>query len=239
MEKGVCRVGGMVLSLVLCVWGPLWAQYTHEMGVLIGASNYQGDLPEPHVEMIESRWAGGVYYRYHLDRYWAFRANAFVCQISGDDQWADTRSFRKFRFRATVAELAVMTEWKPLARRSNYYVQVFQPHLTPYLFAGVALVWANPRPECYRQDCLDGHDPFAMEVRQQWFVALPYGIGVRYDLSPRFTMGFELGQRPVFNDRLDGVSLSANPDRNDWYIISGLTVSYMIGQKRYRDINYQ
>jgi len=233
------RPGGLLVSLLLFTLGPAAGQYSHEMGILLGVSNYQGDLPEPHVEMIESRLAGGVFYNYHLNRYWALRANAAVCQISGDDRWADSRSFRQFRFRATVAEMAVGAVWKPLARRSNYYVQVFQPHLTPYLFAGIGAVYSDARPDCYRQDCLDGLDPFAMEMPQRWFVAIPYGLGVRYDMSPRWTLGFEIGQRPVFNDRLDGVSVSANPERNDWYIIGGLTVSYMVGQKRYRDINYQ
>ena len=229
--------------LLLLVWllagGSLSAQYTHELGTFFGVANYQGDLPEPHVELIESRLAGGVYYRYHFGPRWNLRGNLFLGRITGDDVHAKSRSSRQFRFTSPIGEAAVMMEWKIFGRRSNYYVGLFQPFMTPYLFAGIAFAWANPKPECYRSDCPPGSDPFSVEMNQNVFLGTPFGLGVRYDITPKVTLGMEVGQRPVFSDLLDGVSVTANPDRNDWYIFTGMTVSYMIGQARYRDVNYQ
>jgi len=127
----------------------LHAQYTHELGLLMGLSNYQGDLPEPHVELIESQLAGGIYYKYHFNAYWNIRTNFFIGQISGDDRWAEDRSFRKFKFTSQIIEWAVLGEWKPFARRSNYYVGIFQRYLTPYLFAGIAFTRSKAKPDCY------------------------------------------------------------------------------------------
>lgn len=237
--KKIQQKGIFVLYFAALNFSGLYAQYTHEIGFLMGLSNYQGDLPEPHVELIESQLAGGIYYKYHFDSNWSLRSNLFVGQISGDDRWADSRSFRKFKFTSQLIELAILGEWKPFARRSNYYVGMFQRYLTPYLFAGIAFTRSNPKPDCYHEDCLNGSNPFALEMKQTNFIAIPYGLGIRYDMTPKSSLGFEIGQRPVFSDVLDGVSVSANPDRNDWYIISGVTFSYLFGQKRYRDINYQ
>ncbi len=38
-----------------------------------------------------------------------------------------------------------------------------------------------------------------------------------------------MGFRYPFTDYLDGISLAANPDKKDWYIVTGVTASYRFG----------
>ena len=230
------------LVLFCCCWmfffiGQGFGQYRHEWSVFMGAANYQGDLPEPHLELVESRLAGGLLYRYHWHPKWAVRAQVIRGRISGDDAHANTRSSRKFRFSAPITESAIGLEWKPFGRRSLYYVGKFRPHIGPYLYAGVGVAHARPVAVCYRTDMPPEFDPFAGEMRQSWFLAVPYGVGLRVDATPRWSVGLEVGQRPVFSDLLDGISVTGNPEKDDWYVFSGLTISWRIGTSRFRDVN--
>ncbi len=227
----------LFLGLFLLCVEPIFAQYRHEWSAFLGVANYQGDLPEPHVEIIESRLAAGILYRYHWHPKWSIRGQMIVGKISGDDRHAQSRSSRKFRFSATLAETALAVEWKPFGRQSYYYVGKFRPHLGPYIFLGLGLTHADPQVSCYRTDVPKEIDPFAGEMRQKWFLATPVGLGIRYDWSPQWSVGIEIGQRPVFSDLLDGVSVTGNPKKDDWYVFSGLTVSWLIGARYYRDIN--
>ena len=217
----------------------LTAQYHHEWSVFLGVANYQGDLPEPHLELLESRLAGGLIYRWHGHPKWALRTQVIAGRISGDDLHAEARSSRKFRFSTPLVETAIMAEWKPFGRRSQYFVGRFRPHISPYVYAGIGITYARPGPECYREGMPAEFDPFSGEMQQSWFLAVPIGLGLRADLHPDLSIGLEVGQRPVFSDLLDGVSISGNPERDDWYVFSGLTLSWMIGTRRYRDVNVQ
>lgn len=227
----------LLLGIFLSGAQLLQAQYEHEWSVFTGIANYQGDLPEPHLELIESRMAGGLIYRFHWHHQWSLRGQIIAGQISGDDKHAKSRSERKFRFSATLLESAVTVEWKPMGRQSHYYVGKFHPHLSPYIFAGLGMTYARPHVLCYREDLPEETDPFAREMNQNWFLALPVGLGLRYDASPEWSVGIEVGQRPVFSDLLDGVSQSGNPKKDDWYIFSGITVSWLIGTRHFRDMN--
>ncbi len=227
----------LFLCLHVCFLPGLQAQYQHEWSVFLGMSNYQGDLPEPHIELLESRLAGGVIYRWHGHDQWALRMQVLGGRISGDDRHARYRSSRKFRFSAPLIETAVMAEWKPFGRESHYFVGRFRPHIGPYLFAGVGITYAPSKTECYREGKPPEYDPFSREMKQSWFLALPYGVGLRFDVHPDLSLGLEVGQRPVFSDLLDGVSNSGNPDRDDWYMFSGITLSWIIGSRKFRDLN--
>ncbi|MBK7345088.1 MAG: T9SS type A sorting domain-containing protein [Saprospiraceae bacterium] len=77
-----------LLGIFLSVAQLLQAQYEHEWSVFTGIANYQGDLPEPHLELIESRMAGGLIYRFHWHHQWSLRGQIIAGQISGDDKHA-------------------------------------------------------------------------------------------------------------------------------------------------------
>jgi hypothetical protein len=61
---------------------------------------------------------------------------------------------------------------------------------------------------------------------------LPFGLGVKAYLSPKWTLSAELGLRPVFNDYLDGVSYAGNPDANDWYGVFSIMLGHRIGLEK-------
>ena len=64
--------------------------------------------------------------------------------------------------------------------------------------------------------------------------AIPLIIGVKSNLTSNFVLGFEIGTRYSFTDDLDGNLTSfnlGNVYNKDWYVFSGITLSYMFGTK--------
>jgi hypothetical protein len=69
--------------------------------------------------------------------------------------------------------------------------------------------------------------------------ALPMVIGVKARFFSNFVIGAEVGARYTFTDNLDGSNPKnnnfdnlrfGNLNSNDWYVFSGLTLTYTFGQ---------
>ncbi len=93
-----------------------------------------------------------------------------------------------------------------------------------------------PKPEGWTRDeyMVMGYDrktdPEKEETRKSEIV-LPFGVGVRYRLSPSFDLGIEFIMHSMANDNLD-VNLSGAD--NDAYMYSSFNISYKIGKKNKR-----
>ena len=59
-------------------------------------------------------------------------------------------------------------------------------------------------------------------------VVMPIGVGLKMDVSKKMQIGLEAGLRMPFTDYLDGISQAGNPDGNDTYFMSGLSLIYMM-----------
>jgi hypothetical protein len=125
---------------------------------------------------------------------------------------AGGRFDRNLNFRSPILEFAVTAEFHPL--------QVFRswerdaPRLSPYVFGGLSAFYFNPQG--YTADGWVDLRPLRLEGqgfaeypdRQEYgkfAIAYPFGIGLRYDLSPKFTLRFEANKRTTFTDYLDDV----------------------------------
>ncbi|MNL28629.1 hypothetical protein D3C87_1502800 [compost metagenome] len=65
-------------------------------------------------------------------------------------------------------------------------------------------------------------------------------LGIKSNITPHFIIGAEVGARYTFTDDLDGSNPSndnlkslrfGNLNNNDWYVFSGITLTYTFGQK--------
>ena len=73
---------------------------------------------------------------------------------------------------------------------------------------------------------------------KQKTLGLPLILGVKSNLTSNFVVGLEVGSRFTFADDLDG-SLPKNSNgipfgnfnNKDWYVFSGLTLTYTFGNK--------
>jgi hypothetical protein len=193
-----------ISSLILAIFFPvlLSAQY-FEVGALIGTSGYKGDLSDNRIATDEIHAALGVFGRYHFNKYIAAKANLTKYGISGKDANSRSAAFRKrnLSFRSDVVELGLTGELNLM----GYNIRD-DKGAVPYLTAGVSFFKFNPQAE--KEGIWHDLEPLHTEGSsyKKVGVAVPLGVGFRFNVSYRVNFGLELGYRKTFTDRLDDVS---------------------------------
>ncbi len=201
------------LSLMIALMTlPAFAQH-FEPGLMIGASNYIGDLARNSrkVYMKETRPALGLFMRYNLNDFVTLKAYGNYASIAGEDANADDEAIqtRNLSFRSTLVEFGVTGEFN----LSGYQPYALSKVFSPYLFIGVSAVWFNPKAK-YNGDWIalqplgtEGQGmPNFPEAYSRTNFAVPFGIGFKYALTDQLNLGLEFGARRTFTDYLDDVS---------------------------------
>ncbi len=185
----------------------LTAQY-YEAGSYIGISNYLGDLSEQRMIPEESGLLTGIYGKFNFSRYISIKTSFTKGRISGTDTNARRKINRQrnLNFRSDLLELATTVE----LNLSPYNIRDNKTGI-PYVFAGLAVTSFNPQAQM-RGSWYDLH-PLQTEGKRysRTTVALPFGVGLKFNLTYKVNFGFEFGARKTFTDYLDDVS-SYYPD---------------------------
>jgi Domain of unknown function (DUF6089) len=121
---------------------------------------------------------------------------------------------RNLSFRSNISEFSAVIECHPLNWRKFDYDRS-PSRISPYFFVGIGLFSFNPQAK------LNGAwvDLQPLRTEGQGFkeypdrkpyklnqMNIPYGLGVRYELSQLFVARFEIVNRKLFTDYLDDVS---------------------------------
>ena len=113
------------------------------------------------------------------------------------------------------------------------------PAFTPYLYTGATYFR-------YNYTYIDGAG-LQQDVNQtEGTFAIPMVVGAKVRLNQFLILGAEIGARYTFTDNLDASNpeklpaLGANTDfgnifSNDWYVFSGMTITYTFGRKPCQD----
>lgn len=206
-----------------------------EAGFLFGMTNYSGDLAEKNIEISETHLGYGAFARYFYSSRFAFKTQLLAGAISGDDAHAKDQYVQKrsFRFGADILELSILGEWYPMGLFRFSDVGVHRFFVAPYLYLGLGAGFAGAKVEYYGapQD-FDRYTktPLPEFAERQRFILIPVGFGTRARLNETITLGLEAGARPLFSDKLDGVSLNGNPNKKDWYYFGGASVSFALSR---------
>ena len=196
----------LFFTLVILLSGAQFAKgQDMEAGLLVGASNYSGELSKDRITLSETQPSVGVLFRYYFSPKINLKASLTYARVSGDDQNYDNDGFRRKRnlsFKSNIFEASVQGEYNILPFISN----TEEYKWTPYVFGGVALYRFNPKADFDGStvDLADlqteGEDYSLMQL------AIPFGVGVKYSIGDRWNIGFEVGWRKLFTDYLDDVS---------------------------------
>ncbi len=178
-----------------------------------GAASYLGDLQGKRITFDQSHPAIGLGVSYDLSSKFIVRTGFTYGVISGDDKKNSTAKgieFRNLRFRSAISELHAGIEY-------NFF-ELNGKSLTPYVFAGIALYHFNP----YTYD-IAGNKVFLKplstegqglaaypEIKNYSLTqfAIPFGGGIKIQISDNVQIGLELGLRKLFTDYLDDVSFN-------------------------------
>jgi Domain of unknown function (DUF6089) len=217
----------MYLWAVLCLFFSFnLTSQSYEIGVLVGGANYQGDLADGGIVLKETRPAYGAIMRYTPLKFLSIRMGFLLGGIEGDDANSSDAGVRKrgYSISTNMRELTFLTEWQ-LPSYGTSGQGIFKPSITPFVFVGVGFASRDKDPKAPADRY---PNPFPEFDSKKSFISIPVGGGVKYNFAPNFSTSLEWGLRATFSDYVDGVSINANPLKNDYYMIGGLTFTYVL-----------
>ncbi len=214
----------VLIFLFICITTTSKSQI-NEIGFFVGGSNYIGDVgPESYIK--PNNFMGGLIYKWNMNPRIAVRSTFTIAQISSDD--ADASNIARYQrgigFNNSIKELAVGIEFNYF----EYNLDNYKNTHTPYLIFEVA---------AFRYKVATSEtSPNNYQYSSRTTFALPFGIGYKTKLFYDFAIAVELRARYTFKDDLDYnnskiPSLTfGNPNSNDWYILSGISLVYTFGR---------
>lgn len=218
-----------VYHLLFCFFSFITSQaQINEIGVFLGGSNFVGDVGKT-TYVAPEKLAFGVLYKWNKSPRHSYRFSYTQSALSGYDTQSkeSSRYNRGYRFENNLKEISAGLEF-------NFFD--FNLHdgllkITPYLFSGASFIRYN---EFYRDPVTRGLEK-GISARS---FAIPIVLGLKSNISTSFVLAAEIGARYTFADNIDGSSPKdvdryrfGNLNNNDWYVFSGLTLTYTFGQK--------
>jgi len=178
---------------------------TWEFGVGAGGAGYMGDLNANNPVKISGP-SFGVFARRNFDGHLAIKGSFNYGIISAADSNSSSEQFRNrnLSFTTTLSEVSLMGEFNFM----EYIPSVTKNNYTPYLFLGVSLLNYTPTTIYQGQK----YDLRSLQTEGQkkpypsTAIAIPYGAGIKYNISGALTLGAEIGYRNPNTDYLDDVS---------------------------------
>ncbi len=210
----------VVLLALFCTGISAKSQFI-EFGGGFGALNYSGDLIRGYqISNLKPGISG--HYRMNFSQYVSLNWGLTVGKLTGSDS-KPIDAFageRNASFSITMAELSSVVEYHFLDYKHEKSIIKW----SPYAFLGVGFT------RIYGADHKNGDFNKIQAV-------VPLGIGFKHLIGKRFSAGIEFGFRKTFFDLLDTISDNdvtlkdyqyGNPNDNDWYYFTGLSLSFVL-----------
>ena len=200
-----------ILFLALCI-SESKAQYS-EFGLMGGVSYYMGDL-NPETPFKQVMPAGGLFYRYNFNERFSVRGSFTLGYLKGNDNKSKVASQldRNLNFESWIYDFAITGEFNFF----KYAPGDMQHPITPFIFGGIAVFKFNPTTKAgdgnkYELQPLgtEGQGTTFYPNRKKYSLttaSIPFGLGVKANISNAFSVGLEWGMRFAFTDYLDDVS---------------------------------
>lgn len=199
----------------------------NELGVFLGGSNYIGDVG-PTDYIAPNKLAFGVLYKWNRSTRHSYRFSYTYSNIESADSDSDvpSRYLRGKSFKNSIHEFSLGLEFNFF----EFNLHDSEKAFTPYVFTGVNYFIYNENfiPNTTEE----------LDYRHSQF-AIPMTVGIKTRLYRNFVLGAEIGARYTFTDNLDGsnprnnnleVYRFGNLNSKDWYVFSGITLTYTFGQ---------
>lgn len=211
---------------------PAWNKYPYELVFGAGTTTFLGDLGggsgvgKNHiVSVADIDWAlikpsAHVGMRLRFAERFAVKAGLYYGILEGSDleSASESRYYRNLSFQSNVFELSTQLEFFFLTAsgKSNYVLSGsgVLGNMDMYLFGGVGGFHFNPKAQTadgtwheLQPLGTEGQGLDGMPARYSLYsVAFPIGLGIRYHLNQRWTIGLEMGGRYTLTDYIDDAS---------------------------------
>lgn len=219
-----------IMVVLFLVVGNIMGQ-TYEIGVFAGGTNNIGDVGRANYILPSGPAFGGIF-KWNKSKRYAWRASMIYGKFTADDSKSDMpyRQQRDYTITNSVLEASAGLEFNFV----EYNLHKLGPAFTPYLYTGVTYFR-------YNYNYFDGGQVQEINNGQKdGSFAVPMTVGAKLRLNQFLILGAEVGARFTFTDNLDG----SNPEgtnvdaykfgnifSKDWYVFSGLTLTYTFKRK--------
>ncbi len=185
-----------------------------EVGVLLGGSYYIGDL-NTFKHFVYTKPAAGVFFRFTTNYRYAFRLGFNYGNIEGYDRKSNNpdQLLRNANFKSKLYEFNAVSEFNFL----DYRIGNDKHYFTMFLFAGISGFKFDPKGDIGLG--WQSLQPLRTEGQKRRYaltqISIPFGIGIKHNITKNIGIGFEWGPRKTFTDFLDDVSgLYPDPIKN-------------------------
>jgi hypothetical protein len=197
------------LALLLFISNSCLAQ-KWDAEIILGVSGYNGDLTDKVFSSHTLAPAVGFNLKYNLNYFVSLRGGIISGGISGNDKYNNRQDLkeRNLNFRTNIVEGNLCVEINLL--EPEYFC------VYPYLFAGVGIFHFNPYTydkyahRVYLQPLgTEGQGLANYPDRKPYSLTqfcIPFGGGIKINLTKKFDLMYELSGRYLFTDYLDDVS---------------------------------
>lgn len=205
-----------------------------------GATLYKGDMQDwalyPSLPQVKQLLPSlNVEIAYQETQAFNYRAQLLLTGIqanSVNNNWSNAGMGGKLgTFRSSIVELGLLVDYHFLDYQKNKKAR----NWTPYLYGGFATFFANPSNSIVDQNVMNGS-----------FIsfAVPFGVGIKYQMSPLWGIKWEAGTRKTLTDRLDAW-FTKGADRSnfttnftDQYLNTSVSITFSL-QSIYCPSEYQ
>ncbi len=205
----------VIIAIVFSLSVQAQADYEYvqkgEFGISLGAAHYFGDL-NTRARMNRPKPAVGLFFRKQFGNYVGLRIAAHYAQVGYSDTYSknEYQKTRNLSFNSNIWELALQGDFnffKFVPANPDYL-------FTPYVTLGVGVfsydpyAYYNGEKEFLRPLGTEGQNVGYLGRSQYGTMAIciPFGVGIKYNISPKINFSIEVCHRFTTTDYLDDVS---------------------------------
>lgn len=202
---------------------------THEIGVFLGGSNFIGDVGATDYIAPNQLAIGGIY-KWNRSARHSFRFSLMYSDLEMNDLKSDDprRQERGYIITNDLVEASLGLEFTFF----DFNLHDGKNKATPYLYSGISVA--------YHDNYYFPNGKLTSENTSSFAYGIPMTFGVKAKFMDNFVLAAEIGARYTFSDEIDGSAPDydndsnlafGNKSNNDWYVFTGLTLTYTFGRK--------
>ncbi len=182
-----------------------------EFGISAGAAHYFGDL-NTRASLNRVKPAVGIFFRKQFGNYVGLRIAAHYAQLGFSDTYSknDYQKTRNLSFNSNIWELALQGDFNFFKFVPGDPDHGFTPYVTlgvgifsydPYAYLNGKKVFLRPLGTEGQNTGYKGRKPYSTMA-----ICIPFGVGIKYNITPKVNLSVEICQRFTTTDYLDDVS---------------------------------
>jgi hypothetical protein len=187
-----------------------------EFGVTVGAAHYFGDL-NTRAGLNRPKPAIGAFYRKQFNNYLGVRIGVHYAQLGYSDIYSknDYQKRRNLSFNTDIWEFAVNGDFNFFKFVPGDVRYPFTPYITlglgvfsynPYAYLNDKRIFLRPLGTEGQNIGYAGADGKKRKPYGSMALCIPIGFGVKYNVSERMNLSFQVAQRLTGTDYLDDIS---------------------------------